>query len=463
MEAILLTCGIAGALLVAGILHRGGLLGGCLLVLLAGSCFGHAFYVYPLWPIPLTADRVLLAALVIGYVIYRRLGLTEPKPMQVVDWMLASFIGVVLLSTFTHDWSIRDNQPVSDVLFLFLMPLAVYWIARQSRVTRGQVLWLLGGLALFGIYLAVTAVAEVRGAWSFVFPAYIGSTKPYSEYFGRGRGPFLNPIANGVVLASALSTALLLWPGLSRLGRLAALLAVPVYLAGVLATLTRSVWMGAAAAALVVLGCTLPRRWRYGMVGATCLTLAIVAVAQWDRLWSFKRDRDVSAQDVADSAQLRPILAAVAWNMFKDRPLLGCGFGQYEQSMIYYLHDRSSGLPLEKARRYVQHNAFLGLLTEVGLVGAGLFAAVLTLWGRAAWRLWRAAGAPLWAQQTGLLLLALLATYLPNAMFHDVTLTPMVTMLLFTLAGATESLLAHADAWRSLRATHSRGTEKAEM
>jgi hypothetical protein len=59
--------------------------------------------------------------------------------------------------------------------------------------------------------------------------------------------------------------------------------------------------------------------------------------------------------------------------MFKDRPIFGCGFDQYTREKMPYLADRTSDLPLEKAKPYVQHNAFLGLLVETGFIGAGLF------------------------------------------------------------------------------------------
>ncbi|HEV3021507.1 MAG TPA: hypothetical protein VGX76_03545, partial [Pirellulales bacterium] len=113
---------------------------------------------------------------------------------------------------------------------------------------------------------------------------------------------------------------------------------------------------------------------------------------------------------------------------------------------VNYLADRSTDLPLEKARRYVQHNTFLSLLAETGIVGAGLFIALLIVWGRGAWRLWRAPDAPLWVRQQGLLFFALLGGYLPNAMFHDLAIIPMVNMLLFFLAGVTESLRPSASA-----------------
>jgi O-antigen ligase len=356
--------------------------------------------------------------------------------------MLAGLIVVVVLSTFTHDWTVKDNQPVSDVLFQFLMPSAVYWVARQSNVTRRQVMWLLGSLAVFGLYLSLTAVCEVQGIWSFVFPRYISDGTKYAEYFGRGRGPFLDPTANGTVLATCLCAALLAWPHLGRKGQFAIMLTSPIYAAGLFYTLTRSVWMGAITAVIVVAALCVPRAWRWRLVAAASMVAILVAATNWERLVAFKRDRTVSAHEVAESVQLRPILAMVAWKMFEDRPLLGCGFGQYERQCIYYTADRSSGLPLEKARRYVQHNTFLALLTEVGLVGMGLFVAVLCIWTHAAWRLWRTAAAPLWVRQVGLLQMAMTAAYVPNAMFHDLVLTPAVTMLYVVLAGAVVSLLA---------------------
>ena len=100
-----------------------------------------------------------------------------------------------------------------------------------------------------------------------------------------------------------------------------------------------------------------------------------------------------------------------------------------------YLADRSTELPLQKARPYIQHNALLSLLTETGLVGCCLYIALLVLWCRDAWRLWRDGDAPLWARQCGLLMLAVMGAWFPNAMFQDTTVIPMVHMVLFFVAG----------------------------
>jgi hypothetical protein len=61
-------------------------------------------------------------------------------------------------------------------------------------------------------------------------------------------------------------------------------------------------------------------------------------------------------------------------------------------------------------------------------------------WTRDAWRLWSGAALPLWARQQGLLMLIFLGVYFINGMFHDVSVQPMMNMMLFFLAGVTAGL-----------------------
>jgi len=207
---------------------------------------------------------------------------------------------------------------------------------------------------------------------------------------------------------------------------------------GIFCTLTRSVWLGTALGALTIVTLRVPRRWRAPLLGGVLLCGAVVVATQWDRIVAFKRDRALGAHEAAESIKLRPILARVAWNMFLDWPLFGCGYGQYPVAQIDYLSDHTTDLPLGKARPYVQHNVFLALLTETGLVGMGLFVAVLGFWIADASRLWQCGTAGEGARGQGLFFLAMMGYYLANAMFQDLSLMPQANMLLFFLAGLTE-------------------------
>jgi O-antigen ligase len=218
---------------------------------------------------------------------------------------------------------------------------------------------------------------------------------------------------------------------------------IPLYLlffAAIYATMTRSVWISGMFALAIVVGLVIPWNWRLLILGAGLLLAVLIGVTQWDRLLAFKRDRDLDAGKTAESVELRPVLAKIAWDMFLDHPLFGCGYSQYKTEHPNYLSDRSTGLVLEKGRGYIPHNVVLSLLTETGLVGLGLFLAIVFLWARDAWRLWKTQTMPLEARQQGLLMLVVLATYFLNGMFHDVSAAPMANMILFFLAGVTAGL-----------------------
>ena len=180
------------------------------------------------------------------------------------------------------------------------------------------------------------------------------------------------------------------WPRLSRQGQL--LLAGDrrrCFWRPSIAALTRSVWMGGILAVALAVGLALPWSWRLPL-----LVGGVLAGACWwwprsgSNLLAFKRDKALSAEKTAESVELRPIMAVVAWHMFLDRPLLGCGYAQYGTEHRNYLSDRSTDLPLERVRDYIPHNVVLSLLTETGLVGLGLFLAMVFFWTRDAWRLW---------------------------------------------------------------------------
>jgi O-antigen ligase len=459
---------MAGLLLIAAVLtlvwgvvflRRFGLLGGAVAVLVVGSCFGHPFFHREVGPLPITADRVLLGVLLLVYVLYRQRHRVAFRPLDGADLALVCWIGFLVVSTFTHDWRAEGHRALASLLFLHLMPLALYGIVRDvpcdARALRG----VMAAMAAFGLYLAVTAVCEQQRWWGLVFPRYIVSAVE-AEFLGRGRGPFLNPVANGLYLCAGFFSLLMFWPRVGRAGKAWLLMLSLVYLAGVYCTLTRVVWLAAVAGVLVIIVLALPRRW-----GLTCATAVLVvgcgvAAVKWQDLNAFKRDEHVSLADMSQSARLRPILAYIAGQMFWDRPLAGCGYRQYDTVADYYLTDRSTSLELERARPFVQHNVFLSLLAETGLMGVGLLLIWLAALAAAAWRLWRHRAADLAARQVGLLVLLLLLSYVLMGLFHDLALIPMVHMLLLFWAGvaraaalpvAVQESSVAAAAWPDLR------------
>ena len=202
-------------------------------------------------------------------------------------------------------------------------------------------------------------------------------------------------------------------------------------------------WMGGRLGLSIFVGFNLSRPWRRLFFSCSLIASLALFAAKWDSVWNLKRDVHLDASASVESAELRPILAKVAYEMFLDRPLWGCGYGQYDHEKLPYLADRSSSdLPLEKVTPYVQHNAFLALLVETGLLGMGLFVLLLALWIRNAWQIYRCTEANSTVQQTGILFLALLGAYVPSAMFQDTNIIDGVNLLLFFVAGVVSGLAA---------------------
>jgi len=286
MEILLVIVGAAALGWGSIVFLRGGLLGGSLAVLLAGTAFGSYFCNVPLGPAPVTIDRLLWALLMVQAVLWRRWGATTPKPLGKAEVLLGLFAGVILVSTLTHDWCAHDSTPLARFLFFYLMPLGMYWIARQTPITQRGMACLLGFFALLGLYLAVTAVAEMKQVWWLVYPQYIASPE-HEAFFGRGRGPLLNPPGNGILMGIGLISMLIWWPRLNRPGRLFLLAASLVFFAGIYSTLTRCAWIGAGLGLLILLGLTLPRSWRVPILASSLVAVILVAATQWERLIAF--------------------------------------------------------------------------------------------------------------------------------------------------------------------------------
>ena len=435
LPILILPFALAVCLLAPVVYRKTGLIGGCLATLLAGSCLGYDFFHVSI----VTLDRALLGGLCVLYFLQRNFHGLKPHRTTMSDLVLLGFIVSLLGITFAHDWKWDGARPVAVLLFFYLLPFAMYWLSSRCELTENSFRMILGFFVGFGIYLTLTGVCEVLGIYGAVFPRYIANSDTV-EFLGRARGPFLNPIGNGMYLTASLICCCLSWNYVHKVHRPALIALAGLFCVGAICTLTRSVWLGVGVALIGMATLAVPSRYRIRLLVAAAVFGAAGLAVAGKSLVAFKRDKNLTAAETAESAKLRPILAAFAYEMFQDHPVTGVGLSQYKRYNIDYLTERSADLPLEKAKGYVQHNVFLSLLVETGLVGLVLFCLVLVIWAVNAWQLWHATHLPLWQRQAGLFCLALLGAYLPNGMFHEMSVIPMQNMLLFFVGGLNRNL-----------------------
>ena len=443
MTPILIIVGIVALVWGTILVARGSLSGGCLAFLVVGCCFGNCFWTRDIGSATITLDRLFLVGLLVAYTVQWRSGRTDPKPITGTDILLGALLIALVSNALIHAWSATNSDGVPPLWRLFsgyLMPAMIYWIARQSPLTQRRLKVLLAGLVAFGVYLAVTGLLEVAQQWALVFPRHIADPN-LGLHFGRARGPMLQSVSFGLYVSICMFSAWLLRQQLGRFGQLVMLGLIPLFLAGAYFSYTRSVWIGTAVGLFLISSLTLPPVWRKLVPIGMLVAGLLLAVTQFDSLMGFQRE--YSAANTRDSAYMRASFTYVSWQMFLDRPIVGCGFGHFADAKLPYLSDRSTDLHLEAIRDLGHHNTLLSLLTETGLVGVGLFLALVYAWTRNAWLMYRNPETPAWVRVWPVLLISSIGVYFCQWMFHELSYAPIDHALLFLIAGVTVGLRPH--------------------
>lgn len=444
MTPILIVAALAGLVWGTILLTRGSLVAGCLVYLVLACCFGVHFFSFEAGGTTLSLDRLFLVGLVAAYLVQWQLGKTDAKPLMKTDLVLLGMLGVFAVSAFTHDYRTTGKGEVPIVQHLingYLIPLALYFVARQAKHTNTNLTLPLVVLACFGVYLAVIGLLEAAGQWSLVYPQYIADPT-VGLHFGRSRGPMVQSVSYGLYLGTCLLCAWLWREQLSAKWQWLIWSALPLFPAAIYFTKTRSVWLGAAAGLLVVLAVTLRGKLRVAVLGGAVAAVLVVGVLQIDSIMSLQREGTV--EDTHRSTSMRGAFTYVSWKMFQDKPIFGFGFGQFAREKKAYLSDRSVDLRLEEIRDYVHHNTFLSVLTETGLVGLCLLVTVLGGWAYHGWKLARDERGNSASRRIGVLLLGVLGIAFFQMIGHEITFTPLDNSLIFLFAGLTVGLRAAA-------------------
>lgn len=406
----------------------------------AGSVFSLDFFHVSGGPIPITLDRLLLGGICVLFAVQVLARRETVRRLNGLDLAVLALTAILTYSTVGHDYTYLDNLPLSRLLFFNLLPLALYFVMRHANMDFPDLRLISIGMVVMGGYLALTAIAETRGFGSLVFPRYI-MDPAFSEFFGRGRGPFLNPVSNGVFQVIGLACLAMWWHRQPSARMRLLIMSLALLMAiGVYSTFTRSVWLGLIVTAGIAFFLPADRRSKGAMIMAATIGFIALFPVVGEKLISFKRDKNVTVNEMEKSAQLRPLFFTVAMRMVADQPIAGVGFGQYAIAKYPYLQDPKSMQPLAMTKTYMQHNIFLSYVTETGFVGLTALVVMLGVMTRLGWRIWRDPRQAFLHQQFGLLLVVMVANHCVNGMFHDVSIIPMENMLLLFIAAIVNNV-----------------------
>jgi putative inorganic carbon (hco3(-)) transporter len=324
----------------------------------------------------LAPDRLLLVA-GIGSVLGRAPAVRDRLPFRLaaVHYVMAVAVAYVLASAFAagvlfdNTWFLKlfDTFGIAPFLIFLVAPIAF----REERHRDA----LMTTFVVLGAYLGLTTLLETIHLDALVFPHYIVDPN-YGIHFDRGRGPFVEAVTNGFGMytcAVASAMAWRRWRG-ERRGDFAGAVAL-LCVAGIVMTLERSIWLGAAAGT-VIAAMTLGDARRAALRGIAAIALAIgIALVAIPGAAQSVSNRFGDQETVHD----RQNLATAAFNMVEARPLVGFGWGQFQPNSADYFQQAPDFSLGPNIAHTAIHSTVLTYAVELGLIGVALWAIALAM------------------------------------------------------------------------------------
>ena len=303
-------------------------------------------------------DRIAIIVLLVSF-LKNRSGQRTRVPSNKVElgmlwFFLISFGSCILFGAINA----ANHRYISNLVNFAVIPAVLFAIARRLTFDEKALLLLMRFFQIVGLYLGVTGILEHFQVISLIFPKYI-MDPTVGLHYGRARGPF----GNAAVMGGALTLIFfwILWYQTHVKKSLLNLMLLLTTFVSLYFTDTRSAWLLFFTSLLVLtLFSKIVRK-------ACCVAGVLLLVIYCSGIFSkFSAYQPTLFSRREGPVEDRMNIMEISLAMFRDRPLLGFGYGNYELSNDPYF-ERSS-VPL-RGNGEGQHNTILGLLVELGIIG----------------------------------------------------------------------------------------------
>ena len=331
------------------------------------------------------------------------------RPDAVVGFAIAFSVWNALSLLWTLDYA-----NTLQVVNTYAQLAAMVWVIRELVRTREELQPLLAAF-LFGLFLPLTDLLNN-------FRLNITGTGDFAPRF-TGMGHNANQAGIFLVMGLPIAWHLVMRSrGIVRLAALAYVVTAPV---GLLLTGTRGAMIAGLAASVIVPLTLFRQSLRSYALGGVVLMVGTLAAVQFVPTYNWERmGSTVSEVTGGGTMTGRTILWTAGLQAFQERPLQGAGAGAMGAAIDPYLPNNGP---------VAAHNATIGLLVQVGIVGLVLFAGIF---GACAWTVIRS---PL---PSAALYGVLLLTWLVGSMSDNLE-NRKLTWLLFGLVAAQSGLAAN--------------------
>ncbi len=389
----------------------------------------------------ISVDRLIFIALlaVLGF------GVVSGRIRKVgtlsIEVCVVLFSAMCVASMLVHGFKQAAPEypsPWNQFLTGYLLPFFVFLFAKHYVVDEKDLTVLMRVLFYLGVYLCITAAFEFFELRRFVFPRFINDPKVWL-HLDRARGPFLNAAFNGSALNYGFIAGIYLLARKKGMARIVHWLLLLLYFPAIFFTQTRSVYLGflITLAALFALYRTPSPKWKLfampvaiGLVGLMLLSPRV-----------FSSDRKTGGILQTEEVEIRMALIKRSVQMIQDQPFFGVGLGQFiPESVKRYKGRVSTGGSITDQ---TQHNHIIGLVVELGLIGAAFYLAILLSLFRKLFQLADVVTERGFPNINLLLLLALIAcVYVNNNLFIEPSYCLFFNAVFFMIVGVVDGLNA---------------------
>lgn len=315
-------------------------------------------------------------------------------------------------------------------------PVVGFMFAKEFIEEDKQLRIIMLTLMAVSVYFWVTCIGEKYEMSAIVWPKAILDRDVGISWFGRSRGPFLQPGLTGQFLGWFMMAQVFLLTRRISIGLRFVLIANMVMCAiGLFLTYTRGPWL-ATVVGFVVMAALRPRYRRF--LGAVLVAGVLLVATNALR----PRSDEFLGERIGNTSTIENRLGflAAAARMIHDEPLFGIGYFRYMEELPEY--NRGTYIPLYgfvprgAGAEVPIHDIYVGRAAEEGLVSIAIFVALMTVLYRHFWRRWRAASGSGWFDRDFLALYAgVMASYFVNGMTLDYRYFDFVNVLPFFMSG----------------------------
>lgn len=310
----------------------------------------------------------LIFLLLISYFLYKKLsGQIFPCKINLIEFYMIFFFIICTISIYANESEYHSENfgRFMRLVYIGLYPYITYYILRRVPYSLNNVNILVITICFIGVYLAVTGFLEHYKYYDFIWPSYIIDRHVGTQY-GRVRGPFVQSAFMAKALIVSFSFMLIYSSQRIGLKRYLMLFFSILAVGAIYFTYTRGPWIGFA---IVISSTFLIKTNLRKFIAVIMIFIFIGVFFGFGSKLAFFGNQSLFEKR-KDTVSNRYVTWVTSIDMIKDKPILGIGWGLFNEKWDRYFVDKYE---FEWGTFDGSHNLYFTTTAELGILGASIF------------------------------------------------------------------------------------------